>query len=200
MKLAEGKKMTQQYGMSPAMPLERPRLSASALTSMILGILLCLPIGLLAIIFSIVGFGATKNGAMRGRGFAVTGLILGIVGTLGWSALGLGAWWLFSTSAEPRALTQSFVREISAGNIATAAGMCDPTIPKADLETLHKDIAKYGTFVDMTTFGINVRASSGDLHCELTGVIKFDKGAAAFQALVTKPPGGAWKITEIRIK
>jgi prepilin-type processing-associated H-X9-DG protein len=57
------------------------RVSRMALWSLICGILFFFPLtALLAIIFGIIGLAKTNNPAVRGRGFAITGLVLGCVG------------------------------------------------------------------------------------------------------------------------
>ncbi len=70
------------------------RTSGLAITSLVCGLLLCIPglSGLLAIIFGITGISATKNPAVRGRGMAVAGLILGFVNFGLWGLGGIG-WW-----------------------------------------------------------------------------------------------------------
>lgn len=62
---------------------EEPRTSGMAVAGFIMAILqlflsgnISVILGLLAIIFSFVGMSHTKNGKMRGRGFAVVGLII----------------------------------------------------------------------------------------------------------------------------
>src|SRR3954469_372071 len=74
--------------------LAKVRLSAASMTSFVMGLLLCIPVitSLLAIVFAAVGFRATRPGGgssgRRGRGFAIAGLILGIIGLVIWSGTG----------------------------------------------------------------------------------------------------------------
>jgi hypothetical protein len=70
------------------------RVSLMAVTSLVLGILCCIPgSGLVATIFGIVAilFITKSAGRLTGRGLAVTGLVLGLFGTIGWVAIGSGA-------------------------------------------------------------------------------------------------------------
>jgi prepilin-type processing-associated H-X9-DG protein len=57
-----------------------PPRSAWAITSLICGIVFCIPLAsLCAIIFGIIGIVETKDGRKRGMGMAITGLVLGLV-------------------------------------------------------------------------------------------------------------------------
>lgn len=70
------------------------RVSLMAVTSLVLGILCCIPgSGLVATLFGILAilFITKSSGRLTGRGLAVTGLVLGLFGTIGWVAIGSGA-------------------------------------------------------------------------------------------------------------
>ena len=67
--------------------------SGAAIASLICGILGCVPFitSLLAVILGFVGIKATSNGRAGGRGMAIAGLILGLLGIFGWGLGGGGA-------------------------------------------------------------------------------------------------------------
>ena len=74
---------TQQKESEESEEREEPRTSGMAVAGFIMAILqfflsgnISVILALLAIIFSFVGMSHTKNGKMRGRGFAVVGLII----------------------------------------------------------------------------------------------------------------------------
>jgi len=71
------------YGAPPAQ-----QSNGLAITSLICGCVLCVPFipGLLATIFGIIGLKKTRDPQVGGKGFAIAGLILGIVNLLGWTA------------------------------------------------------------------------------------------------------------------
>src|SRR5271156_6556428 len=62
------------------------RTSGAAITSLVCGLLGCVPFvtGLVAVITGIIGISATGNPAVRGRGMAIAGLILGLLSIGGW--------------------------------------------------------------------------------------------------------------------
>jgi prepilin-type processing-associated H-X9-DG protein len=81
---ASGNPMMQQqpaYGGMPY-PIQPTRTSGFAVWSLVCGLLsFCVPVigNLLAIVFGIIGIAKTSTPQVRGRGMAITGLILGII-------------------------------------------------------------------------------------------------------------------------
>ena len=76
--------------MDPA-PSPPPRMSVCAVASLVLGLVLCCPLtSLAAIVLGAVGLNATKARMASGRGLAIAGLGLGLVGTA--LQLAFGAW------------------------------------------------------------------------------------------------------------
>src|ERR1700728_2634584 len=68
------------------------RTSGAAITSLVCGLLGCVPLvtGVVAVITGIVGISATSNPAVKGRGMAIAGLILGLISVGLWLAFGGG--------------------------------------------------------------------------------------------------------------
>ena len=76
---------------SDAARLSPPRMSACAVASLVLGLVLCCPLtSVAAIVLGAVGLNATKARMASGRGLAIAGLGLGLVGTA--LQLAFGAW------------------------------------------------------------------------------------------------------------
>jgi Domain of unknown function (DUF4190) len=73
---------TPSYGMAQARP--ENGMGTAALVLGILGLLICGPLTLLAIIFGAIGLQRANAGRANNRGAALTGLILGIVGAVLW--------------------------------------------------------------------------------------------------------------------
>ena len=87
----------------PQRPLEASRNSGLAVASLVLGIagFFINFLSILAIIFGALGMSQTaKNPELKGRGMAITGLVLGIVVVAGWILiilfLGSVFWWASS--------------------------------------------------------------------------------------------------------
>lgn len=77
----------------------QPRMSVCAVASLVLGLVLCCPLTTIAaIVLGAVGISATKRRAASGRGLAIAGLGLGLVGTALQVAFGA---WSYSTIYAP---------------------------------------------------------------------------------------------------
>lgn len=92
------------YGFQP----DAGRISASAVTSLILGILGCIPVitSVLAIIFGGIGIGATANPQVRRRGLAIAGLVLGCLGVVGWVGGGVAIWGVWAHTRPERTMAE----------------------------------------------------------------------------------------------
>src|SRR5678815_5107834 len=107
----------QPYGGAP----QAAKSNGMAITSLIMGILSCIPgVGLLAILFGLLGMGKAKDPRVGGKGLAVVGLLLGVLGTVGWA---YGAykinqgWHLLKGMAEPAA---GFFQGVADGDFSKA--------------------------------------------------------------------------------
>jgi hypothetical protein len=181
---------------TPPFGVAQPRTSGASITSLVLGILLCIPAtSIVAIVFAVVGLKATRNRTVRGRGLAIAGLVLGIIGVVGWAGVGLFVWFLVAGSAAPRAALHDFVGNVASGNLAAASAQCEPSvIPTSAIGTLHGAMAPYGTYVDLTSSSVNLRAEPGGEVCELRGTIQFTLGVHSFNSTLQKDLSGAWKV------
>ncbi len=74
---------------APAGGFEQPaKTDGVSVASMVLSILCCAPVGL---ILGFIGLGRTKGGQRKGRGFAITGIVLGLLGLLAWVGIAIAA-------------------------------------------------------------------------------------------------------------
>src|SRR5687768_6099324 len=93
------------YTMAPA----AKRGNGAAITSLIMGVLFCVPFltSFLAIIFGFVGIRKARDPQVGGKGLAIAGLLLGLVGLVGWIAIsaagGIGAYKLWKYGEPARA-------------------------------------------------------------------------------------------------
>lgn len=65
---------------------EQPKTDGVSIAALVSSLLCCAPV---AVILGFVGLKRTKGGQRKGRGLAITGLILGLVGLLAWVGLGI---------------------------------------------------------------------------------------------------------------
>jgi hypothetical protein len=157
-------------GDDPANPVPRaglydpaPRTSATSVTALVLGILLCIPFltSLAAVLFGVVGIRATRRPGVRGRGLAIAGLTLGIVGLLGWSGIGgtLGLGW-FQTSPD-RAITTAFVHDLDSGNVSAAQAKCGQPITAAQIQNAAHYLKSLGKFDSYSNNSYSIAWQSG---------------------------------------
>jgi hypothetical protein len=67
---------------------EQPKTDGVSIASLVLSLLCCAPVGL---ILGFVGISRTKGGKRKGRGLAITGVVLGLLGLLLWIGMGIAA-------------------------------------------------------------------------------------------------------------
>ncbi|KAA1418680.1 DUF4190 domain-containing protein [Nocardioides humilatus] len=86
------------YGQQPANPygaggapggsFEQPKTDGVSIAALVTSLICCAPVG---VILGFVGISRTKNGQRKGRGLAITGLVVGLIGTLVWVGIGIAA-------------------------------------------------------------------------------------------------------------
>jgi hypothetical protein len=170
-----------------------PRTSGAAITALILGILLCIPLvtGLGAILFGVVGIRATRNANVRGRGMAVAGLTLGIVGLLGWLGLGgmLGVGWL-QTSPD-RAIATAFVHDLDSGNLSAAQAKCSPSITPTQIQQAAAYLKTCGTLSAYSNNSYNMNWNSdGTGTAVISGTATYSSGTHAVSVTFLHPRQG----------
>lgn len=181
------------------------RTSAAAVASLIFGILGCLVItGIIAIITGIVGIKATKNPNVKGRGMAIAGLILGLIGTLGGGlCIGGGgiaammAWREMKPAVES---VSNFAKAAEAGDYDRAMQYVDQNaISKEQLQLIVDDLKSLGEFQDFTPGQkMNLDLTAGVI--DITGTMKFKGGATrSLDVSLRKQPDGQYKITALNV-
>ncbi len=127
------------YG-APGGPFAIPpqRTSAAAVAAFVFSLLLCIPLlnAVLAFLLGIIGFSATGKPGVKGRGFAVTALVLSILQLLCWGGLGIVYKTLWNKSAVPRQVATKFVADMGNENFADAATISTPDYLKSTVESV----------------------------------------------------------------
>jgi hypothetical protein len=170
-----------------------PRTSGTAVASLVLGILLCVPIvtGVAAIIFAIAGFKATRNHNVRGRGLAIAGLTLGIASLIGWSILcgSVGIAWI--QTRPDRIITTTFVQDLHAGNIPAAKARCVAGITNAQLQQAVTYLQGFGTLNSYSNQSFNLQWNpDGSTTAVISGTANFSSGTHAVTVTFIHPPHG----------
>lgn len=84
-----GQQPPNPYGGAPGGGFNEPaKTDGVSIASLVLGLLCCAPVGL---VLGFVGLKRTKGGQRKGRGLAITGIVLGLLGLLVWVFLGIAA-------------------------------------------------------------------------------------------------------------
>lgn len=189
----------------PGMYPQQTRTSAAAVTSLICGILGCLVItGIIAIITGIIGISATKNPNVKGRGLAIAGLILGLIGTIGGGICigggGFAAVMAYQEAKPAIETVSGFANASSAGDYDKAMQFVDSTaISKDDLQGIVDDLKTLGEFQDFTpSQKTNIDLSGGKI--DFAGTMKFKGGATrSLDVSLRKQTDGKYKITALQV-
>jgi hypothetical protein len=144
---------------------------------------------LLAVIFGGVGISAKRNRAVSGRGMAVAGLVLGIIGLLGWAVFGGTVYTLFLISKPARAEAELFTIDLTKGDIQAAHARCTGDISRGDLVEFVKTIKPWGRLVDLTAIGVAASTKGVPTRWELTGAAEFENATKAATLVVDKIDG-----------
>jgi hypothetical protein len=158
-----------QPGMMPA-----SRMSVSAVISLVLGIVFCIfgVTSLGAILFGFIGIRATSDPQVRGRGLAITGLVLGLLGVLGWAGCyGIGGYYYHATAGD-RVLADTFVQDIVDGKAKEAGALLDPAVDRKQLTASIDSVKTYGTVTPLMTMPSGAtRNADGSGTTEVTVIL-----------------------------
>lgn len=185
---------------APSYPPPRPT-NGMAILALICGVLQCIPIitGVLAIIFGLLGIKKANNPAIgNGKGLALVGLVLGVLGLLGWlvfiGAGGAAYVWAKGQIEQPRETTIACLQALSAGDVEKAMTFCHSTMDKQQMVEVAKYLKPMGAFEELSVNGFNIQDA-----VTLFGTAKFQKETQAFRSRVTRE-NGAWKLLSIELR
>jgi hypothetical protein len=182
----------------PGAPLPRkPRANAWAITSLATGVVGCVPVvGVIAIITGIVGLKKANDPRFGGRGLAIGGIVLGVLGTLFAVFFGSLFFGLLTATGQPRQLAQDFVKMTSEGAADTAAHYTAKTIPRAQLDIWASQMQQWGKYQDLTSTSSSIDVTGGLTVCQLSGTATFADGDHPFEMTLIKE-NGAWKVSAL---
>jgi hypothetical protein len=175
------------YALPPA-----TRTSAAAIVSLVCGLILCVPFvtGLVALITGIVGISATSNPAVKGRGMAIAGIILGLISVGLWGLAGYGGYAIFQKSAPDRMLAQSYMTDLAAGRLDQCEQSSTSKLTHQALQNDYAQLKTWGTFQVATAFPTAWNfANNGKSAVSLTGVCRFSGGQHRFMITVVDDSG-----------
>jgi uncharacterized protein DUF4190 len=186
---------------TPVMPLYsapyESRMSGLAITSLVLGILICIPAltGLASIGFGIGGIAVTRNPAVRGRGMAIAGLILGILNIFFWAGAG-GFWW--ETVRPIRAASHQFVYDMAAGNTAAVTAECTNPIGPTQITNAQAWFKQKPPVAGTSITYSNVQDNMGMNTGSVVMVIHFNDGSSSVAQINLIELTAGWKVTNFQ--
>jgi hypothetical protein len=165
--------------------------SAAAVTSLVCGLILCVPFvtGLVAIITGFVGLSSTSNPAVKGRGMAVAGLVLGFLSIVVWGLFGGGMLVLIHGSGPQRVFAKQYLSDLSAGNIDQCVQHSSSRLTKDQIEVFAKQAQGWGTLNDTTVMALSLNNNSGTFGGVVSGGCKFSGGPHTFSMTLIKDSG-----------
>lgn len=182
-----------------SMPAQR-HTSAAAITSLVCGILGCIPFitGLLAVVCGFIGMRTTRDPRYSGRGMAVAGLILGLLSLLVWGGIGatagLGGWLAYTHTKPAREAAKQFATDLAVGNVDAAHARCTSQVRREDLVTASAKIKKWGPLQDTTMPVGSVQTINGLEEAFVAGVATFSGTGGVPYAVGFKKEGGTLKV------
>jgi uncharacterized membrane protein len=192
----------QPYASGMYLPPMQPRTSGAAITSLVLGLLFCVPFvtGLGAVLAGLIGLSTTRKPNVSGKGLAIAGLILGLLSVVGWGVIAglFGAAWKLAAPDRKTAVT--FVQDLCNGNNAAAQGMCSSAVTPAQVQAAVTQAQGYGTVTQMIPVGISVNSYNGNTSGIITVVVTFSSGMShSFVVTLSHPTSGppvveSWRI------
>lgn len=188
-------------------PMVPQRTSAAAVASLIFGILGCLVItGIIAVITGIIGLKATKDPNVKGRGFAITGIILGLLfGVLGagcFATTGAAALWGYKQIAPAIETTNGFTRAIAAGDASAAMQYVDASsVSQVEVENMITQLQALGQPDEFKPTQMDANANNGVMVVNLGGTLSYPNNVTkSITARLAKQADGTYKVTTLDIK
>jgi len=167
-----------------------------AIASLVCGLIMCVPLltQLLAILFGWIGIRRARDPQSGSKGIAIAGLLLGIVGIVGWAAFGGAMLILVSASAPGRAVARQFLQDLSSGNASAAKMACVPDLSQSDITATSQKLQAWGPLADVTFTGVNMEANAGsNTKLHLDGRARFANGTHTCEIDLVKL-GGTYQV------
>ena len=151
-------------------------------------------------ILGFVGIGATKDNRADGRGLAIAGLILGLLGIVGWASFGgLMFYGLSQGKQIANNTAKPFVQAVSQADYTTAGNYSTMTEP--DMTALHDQIATWGALTDMSVNKYNFEKNAGTPgRVSMGGHATFATGGQKDFDVVMNSMQGGFKVEKIEFK
>jgi hypothetical protein len=205
--------MTQAAGDVSGVQCQNRKSNVPAIVSLVLGLLGCVPAitSLGAIVFGAIGIKTAKKINGNGKGMAIAGLILGMIGLLAWGYAGYRVYvigrdvvdtvqtaWNDKAAFLSNSLAKNFITGLSSKN-NNALKEVVSSDSKTDLNQLRNQIGNLGTFQNVSGIQWSIAQKNGMTSVTISGAANFANGSKNFTATVVKE-GNTFKISNFVIE
>ena len=172
------------------------RLSGLAVTSLVCGLLVCIPFltGFLALITGLIGIAVTGNPTVRGRGLAIAGLVLGVLSLACWGGAFYEGYTIFLHSTPQRLFAQSYMADLGKGQIDKCLQDSTSNITKEQLDTDYKQMQSWGTLQTVFAVPQSWNYMNGNGSVKLTGTCIYAGGGQHKFVITLSETGGTRKV------
>jgi hypothetical protein len=168
--------------------------NASAVASLVLGVFGCLCItGILAIVFGILGLRRARDPGVGGKGMALGGIILGLVGLGFWIFVGstVGLTWV--NSQPQREIARTFIQHLSDSDIPAARSQAAYTLGQSRIENWSQRLSTMGKLQRVRFPGFRFETVNGVDQWVLRGQAVYTNGDVLFTLTTVKQDNG-WRV------
>lgn len=180
----------------PTQPIAQ-KANGLAIASLVCGVVGCIPFltSLIALVLGWVGLRKARNPDVGGKGLALAGMILGLIGLAGWTLFAgvlIGA---YISTKPARGVAHQFALDLSNGNVSAAVA-ASAGISAEQLTDVADKMKPWGTLTDTSFTGFNTRYNNGISTCELTGTATFTTGGSKSYTITLVKRGAAYQVQE----
>lgn len=186
--------------MEPA-EFSKSRTSASAVVSLVFGLLGCFPFvpGLLATILGIIGIKKTSDPMVTGRGMAIAGLVLGLLSLGVWTG-GSAVFYPIVKEAIPAFMTATnFTKDLSETKVDDAMALSVEGTDKASLVTQSEQMKPWGAFNSLSITSAEVQNNNGVATVMIGGPAMFASATKTY-TMTLKKVGNDYKVEKFEYK
>ncbi|MDB5349604.1 MAG: hypothetical protein JWN86_851 [Planctomycetota bacterium] len=129
-----------------------PPASGISIASLVCGVCFCVPLvtSLLAVIFGFIGIRKTRDPEVGGRGLAIAGLVMGVIGLSLWLVVISFFYILQQTISvqitEAQSVAHQFVQDLSEGKVDAAVAHAVPELDRKELVKASTSMKAWGPF------------------------------------------------------
>jgi hypothetical protein len=191
----------QQQPMPGYPPPAAPRGNGAAVASLICGILGCVPVitSLAAIILGFVGISKSRQPGRGGKGMAIAGIVLGLIGLIVWAFLTWATIKGVQALSELAKPTHEFIQALQSGDMSTARAMTTADVTDADLQQASNALRNLGEFEDVNITSHNWKSEGGATWVEFAGTARFANGTRSFDIRLDRTPEG-FRVSRIQVE